>query len=193
MAHEYAHFLIDRYRPGIDYLDGHVRKPANERFAEAFAAAFLMPRASVRRHFTDIVNTTGDFRVADLVRLSHYYFVSAQAALLRLEQLGVVGRGWWDHLSEAGFRPRTAKKDMALQAQTSEPQDRYPERYMFLAVQAYQQQAISEGQLARFLRCDRVTARGIVEACSVRRETQSDGGDHVMALPFERSLLTNAE
>ena len=33
------------------------------------------------------------------------YFVSAQAAVLRLEQLGLIGKGWWDHLSEAGFRP----------------------------------------------------------------------------------------
>ena len=61
MAHEYAHFLIDRYRPGIDYLGRHARKPTNERFAEAFGSAFLMPRVSMRRYFNDIVSTTGDF------------------------------------------------------------------------------------------------------------------------------------
>ncbi len=193
MAHEYAHFLIDRYRPGIDYFERHSRKPANERFADAFALAFLMPRLSVRRYVTDIVSTTQDFRVADLVRLSHYYFVSAQAAVLRLEQLGLIGKGWWDHLAEAGFRPHGAKQDLNLEAQTSEPQDQYPERYMFLAVQAFQKQAISEGQLARFLRTDRVTVRGIVEGCLMRRETQSDGGDQVVEMPFERSLLANAQ
>lgn len=192
MAHEYAHFLVDRYRPGIDYLERHARKPANERFAEAFGLAFLMPRASVRRYFNDIVNTTGDFRVADLVRLTHYYFVSAQAAVLRLEQLGLIGKGWWDHLSEAGFRPGAAKHDLNLQAPTSESQDEYPERYLFLAVQAFQRDVISEGQLARFLRTDRVTARAIVESCLMRRETQSDGGDQVVEMPFERSLLANA-
>jgi Zn-dependent peptidase ImmA (M78 family)/DNA-binding XRE family transcriptional regulator len=193
MAHEYAHFLIDRYRPGIDYLERHARKPVNERFAEAFGLAFLMPRASVRRYFNDIVNTTGDFRVADLVRLTHYYFVSAQAAVLRLEQLGLIGKGWWDHLSESGFRPAAAKHDLNLQAQTSESQDDYPERYLFLAVQAFQQSLISEGQLARFLRTDRVTARGIVESCLIRRETHSDGGEQVVEMPFERSLLVNAQ
>jgi len=193
MAHEYAHFLIDRYRPGIDYLERHARKPANERFAEAFALAFLMPGVSLRRYVNDIVNTTGDFRVADLVRLTQYYFVSAQAAVLRLEQLGLIGKGWWDHLAEAGFRPHAAKHDLNLQAQSSEPQDDYPERYMFLAVQAFQQHVISEGQLARFLRTDRVTARGIVESCLIRRETQSDGVDQVVEMPFERSLLANAQ
>ena len=194
MAHEYAHFLVDRYRPGIDYLERQARKPPNERFAEGFALAFLMPRVSMRRYFNDIVNTTGDFRVADLVRLTHYYFVSAQAAVLRLEQLGLIGKGWWDHLTEAGFKPQAAKHELDLQqAQTPERQDDYPERYLFLAVQAFQQQAISEGQLARFLRTDRVTARGIVEGCLIRRETQSDGSDQVVEMPFERSLLANAQ
>ena len=193
MAHEYAHFLIDRYRPGIDYLERHTRKPANERFAEAFALAFLMPGVSLRRYVNDIVNTTGDFRVADLVRLTQYYFVSAQAAVLRLEQLGLIGKGWWGHLAGVGFRPHAAKHDLNRQAQSSEPQGDYSERYMFLAVQAFQQHVISEGQLARFLRTDRVTARGIVESCLIRRETQSDGVDQVVEMPFERSLLANAQ
>jgi Zn-dependent peptidase ImmA (M78 family) len=131
--------------------------------------------------------------VADLVRLAHYYFVSAQAAVLRLEQLGLLGKGWWDHLAESGFRPHTARHELNLQAQASEPQDAYPERYLFLAVQAFQQHQISEGQLARFLRTDRVTARGVVEGCLIRRETQSDGGDQVVEMPFERSLLANAQ
>ena len=193
MAHEYAHFLVDRYRPGIDYLERHARKPTNERFAEAFGVAFLMPRVSMRRYFNDIVDTTGDFLVADLVRLIHYYFVSAQAAVLRLEQLGLIGKGWWEHLAEAGFRPHAIRHQLGLQGQAPERQDDYPERYLFLAVQAFQQQVISEGQLAKFLRTDRVTARGVVESCLIRHETQSDDGHKVVEIPFERSLLANAQ
>ena len=51
MLHEYGHFLLstDRYKPGIDYLTMPGRKPANERFAEAFALSFLMPATSVRQ------------------------------------------------------------------------------------------------------------------------------------------------
>jgi transcriptional regulator with XRE-family HTH domain len=69
MLHEYGHLLVDRYKPGIDYLTMPGRKPANERFAEAFALNFLMPASSVRQRFHDIVTTTGDFRVAELRRL----------------------------------------------------------------------------------------------------------------------------
>lgn len=193
MAHEYAHLLLDRYRPGIDYLERHSRKPTNERFADAFGAAFLMPRLSVRRYFNNIVSATGDFLVADLLRMVHYYFVSAHAAVLRLEHLGLIGKGWWQHLTESGFQPHTARQELGLPGQAPDRQDDYPERYLFLAVQAFRKHAISEGQLARFLRTDRVTARDIVHRCITHRERHSDGGEHVFEIPFERSLLTNVQ
>ena len=93
MLHEYGHLIVDRYKPGIDYLTMPGRKPANERFAESFALSFLMPTSSVRQRFHDIVTTTGDFHVAELRRLSHFYFVSVEAMALRLEQLGLIQKG----------------------------------------------------------------------------------------------------
>ena len=57
MLHEYGHLIVDRYKPGIDYLTMTGRKPANERFAESFALSFLMPdefrAAAVPRHRDD--------------------------------------------------------------------------------------------------------------------------------------------
>ena len=90
IAHEYAHLIVDRYTAGIDYLTVPGRKPANERFAESFAMSFLIPAASVRFRFNEIVNSTGNFQVADLVRLKHFYFVSMEAMALRLEGLGLL-------------------------------------------------------------------------------------------------------
>lgn len=66
MLHEYGHLIVNRYEPGIDYLIIKGRKPAHERFAESFGLSFLMPTSSVRQRFNDIVNTTGDFKGADL-------------------------------------------------------------------------------------------------------------------------------
>ena len=107
MLHEYGHFLLstDRYKPGIDYLTMPGRKPANERFAEAFALCFLMPATSVRQKFHDIVATTGDFQVADLCRMKHFYFVSLEAMTLRVEQLGLIPKGTWESLEGVGIRP----------------------------------------------------------------------------------------
>ncbi len=90
MLHEYGHLIVDRYKPGIDYLNMPGRKPANERFAEAFALSFLMPANAVRQRFHEIVAATNDFQVADLCRLSHFFFVSVEAMAIRLEQLGLI-------------------------------------------------------------------------------------------------------
>ena len=87
---------MDRYTAGIDYLTIYGRKPANERFAESFAMSFLMPASSVRFRFNETVNSSGNFQVADLFKLKHFYHVSMEAMVLRLEGLGLPmweGRG----------------------------------------------------------------------------------------------------
>jgi Zn-dependent peptidase ImmA (M78 family)/transcriptional regulator with XRE-family HTH domain len=184
MLHEKGHVITDRYKPGIDYLTMPGRKPANERFADAFATAFLMPATSVRRRFLDVVNTTGDFRVADLCRLAHAYFVSVEAMALRLEHLGLVPKGTADHLKESKFPVREAKAELHLPPHPVNS-DPYPERYKALAVYAYEQEKISEGQLARFVRCDRVTAREIVQEYLTSRDVNEEG--QTEAVQFEQT------
>jgi Zn-dependent peptidase ImmA (M78 family)/DNA-binding XRE family transcriptional regulator len=192
MLHEYGHLIVDRYKPGIDYLAYAGRKPANERFAETFALSFLMPASSVQQRFNDIVASTGDFQVADLCRLSHYYFVSVEAMCLRLEQLGLTPKGMWQSLKEAGMAPQAAATLLALprRPQTNKP---YPDRYMYLAVHAFEEGLISQGQLARFLRCDPVEARDIVAKCLTSVQVEDDGEEHALKLDFQRSLLAESK
>lgn len=193
MLHEYGHVLSDdRYKPGIDYLTMPGRKRANERFADAFAAAFLMPATSVRRRFLDVVGATGDFLVADLCRLAHTYFVSVEAMAYRLENLGLVPKGRAELLKESRLPVREAKERLWLSPHPVNS-DPYPERYKALAVYAYEQEKISEGQLTRFLRCDRVTAREIVQQHLTSRDV--DEGGKSEAVQFEetqKSLLRAA-
>jgi Zn-dependent peptidase ImmA (M78 family)/DNA-binding XRE family transcriptional regulator len=191
MVHEYGHLVIDRYKPGVDYLSFPGRKPANERFAEAFAMAFLMPATSVRHRFHETVTATGDFQMADLIRLSHHYFVSAQAMTLRLEGLGLIPRGSTAIFEESRFGVHRAMEllELSSHAETADP---YPERYKFLAVHAFEQDKISEGQLARFLRCDRTTAREVVEQCRTSSDVGADGRRQTFQLELQHSLLTRA-
>ncbi|MEX2306158.1 MAG: XRE family transcriptional regulator [Pirellulales bacterium] len=189
MLHEYGHLIVDRYKPGIDYLAYSGRKPANERFAENFALSFLMPASSVQQKFNDIVTSTGDFQVADLCRLSHFYFVSVEAMCLRLEQLGLTPRGMWQSLKESGMSPQAAATILQLPSHplNDEP---YPERYKYLAVHAFELGLISQGQLARFLRCDPVEAREIVAKCLTSVQIEEDGKELTLKLDFQRSLLS---
>jgi Zn-dependent peptidase ImmA (M78 family)/transcriptional regulator with XRE-family HTH domain len=192
MVHEYGHLIVDRYKPGIDYISMSGRKPANERFAESFGLSFLMPASSVRGKFHEIVTSTSDFRVADLCRLSHFYFVSVEAMALRLEKLGLIPKGSSENLKESKFSPMKAGQILELLplAETSQP---YPQRYKFLAVRAYEQEEITQVQLARFLRCDIVTARQIVTQCQTSADVAADGRLEMLHLEeFQRSLLSNA-
>lgn len=189
MVHEYGHLIVDRYKPGIDYLTMSGRKPADERFAESFARSFLMPASSVRQRFHDIVTTTGDFQVRDLRHLSRFYFVSVEAMARRLEELGLIPKGSWQFLKEARFAPKQAAEMLALQPLPTDDHP-YPERYLYLAVHAYEREEIGDSDLALYLRCDIVTAREIVaRTLTSAGEIGATGEKEQMRLDFDRSLL----
>jgi Zn-dependent peptidase ImmA (M78 family)/DNA-binding XRE family transcriptional regulator len=191
MLHEYGHFLLstDRYKPGIDYLTMPGRKPANERFAEAFALSFLMPTTSVRQKFQDIVATTGDFQVADLCRMKHFYFVSLEAMTLRVEQLGLIPKGTWDSLKESKFAPRKAEAMLGL---PSHPvaDEIVPDRYKYLAVHAYERGILGDSDLAHYLRCDIATARETVVRTLTSQEVEASGEEQAVRMNFDTSLLS---
>lgn len=190
LVHEYGHVIVDRYKPGVDYLNHSGRKLINERFAESFGMSFLMPATSVRRRFNDIVSATSDFHVADLCRLSHLYNVSVEAMAYRLEGLQLIPGGTIQHLRESRFEVRKAKEilELPVKPETNTP---YPDRYIYLAVQAYEQAKISEGQLARFLDVDPVTAREVVDRVSQGTNVTDDGKVENCRFDFQRSLLSD--
>lgn len=191
LAHEYWHFLADRHKPGIDYTSGYERLPQSEKCADAFARSFLMPETALRRQFFDVMSNRGDFQVADLVRLSVCFGVSVQATTLRLEGLGLISKGTWDHLQENGFKPESAKRRLQIDVSVP-PAESYPERYKYLAVEAYSEGKLSEGELAKFLRTDRVSAREIALRCQTRAdEISADGFPLRWHAQFETSLLAN--
>ncbi len=190
IAHEYAHLIVDRYTAGIDYLTISGRKPANERFAESFAMSFLMPASSVRFRFNEVVNTTGNFQVGDLVKLKHRYSVSMEAMALRLEGLGLLKAGTWELQKEKGLPVREAEKRLGL-AGEAKPEAAYPERYKFLAVHAYERGELTEKELANYLRCDIWEARRVIQEAMLSVEVDSEGRSLSMQADFESSLLAD--
>lgn len=188
LAHEYGHVIVDRHKPGIDYLDHKGKKPLNERFAESFGMAFLMPVTSVRRRFTEILTATGDFNVADLCRLSSFFNVSVEAMTYRLEHLQLLPTGTMLHLRESHFEIGKAKAILNLPSGV-EYNQAYPDRYVYLAVQAYEQARISESQLAKFLDVDVVKAREIVETVSQVTNVNENGEVENCRFDLPQSLL----
>jgi hypothetical protein len=94
-------------------------------------------------------------------------------------------------LKESKLPVREAKEELHLPPHPIEDAP-YPERYKSLAVYAHDQEKITEGQLARFLRCDRVTAREIVWGCLTSRDVGEDGLSQSVQFDTRHSLLRAA-
>lgn len=175
LTHEYGHFLTNRFRPEISILAAYDRVPASERFADAFAGSFLMPAAGLRRRFNEMSRQAGGkVTAAEVCRLAHYYFVSVEAMMLRLEVLRLLPRGTWERLRDRGFKVREAQELLGLSPHPHDDQP-FPVRYRLLAVQAYQDGQLTEGELARLLRVDRVEARRTVQQLTHPPHLQEEG------------------
>lgn len=175
LAHEYAHFLTTRYTPEVTMLKGGKRVSISERFADAFAENFLMPASGLNRRFTEVTRSSPNTTMTEICQLADLYQVSVQALVLRLENLKRIAAGTWESLRYNGFKPREAQKVLGIEPDPP-VRDEFPKWYKKLAVSAYEQEKISEGQLARFLRSDRVTARMLVDALSTNYEER--GGEY---------------
>lgn len=182
MAHEYGHYLTTRYSSEISILGTHVRMPAEERFADAFARCFLMPATGLRRRFNQTRAADGRVTAADICRMAHYYLVSVEAMTLRLEELRLLPAGTWDRLRDRGFRVREAQAQLGLEPRTDDDQI-LPTRYRLLAVQAFEEELITEGELIRLLRNDRASARRMVLDLTHTLHLEEEG--QVESLPID--------
>jgi Zn-dependent peptidase ImmA (M78 family) len=169
-AHEFWHLLSARRQPDV-LSAGQTGQSREERFAAIFAVALLMPAASMRRRFEDLQRDAGRFSPRHLIVLAHQFNVSEEALCRRLQELGLLPDGTWDSLRDRGFSGDLVRQVFGDKAQ--EPEVTLPPRLWLLASQAYRQDLLSEGQLARLLRLDRVQVRAVFDALG----DQEFGGD----------------
>lgn len=187
LAHEYGHFLTSRYRSEITFEQRYERRPAAERFAESFARAFLMPAPGLRRRFLDLERARSKgVTHGDLCRLAHFYAVSVEMTTRRLEELRLIPTGTWDRLQLEGFRVREAQRFLGIEAPPPDD-DVFPPRFVALAAEAWQKGDLSEGQVARILRTDRLSARERVQELEL---TSTDG--HHESIDLTAPLLRSA-
>ncbi len=174
LAHEYGHFLTGRFQSEITFLSEKKRVSARERFADSFAKHFLMPANGLNRRFTEMHRSSEHgITLAHVCALADLYQVSVQALVLRLEELRRLPSGTWERLEAEGFKVRRAQELLGIDAN---PPIKHllPRRYVDLAVLAYHKHKLSEGQLSRMLRTDRVAARLQVEEASRRFNAERD-------------------
>jgi len=162
MAHGYLHFLAHRRKPVVDFDGQYQRMPESERLAEAFPKYFLMPTSGLLRRFNDMYQTHRKFTPTNLFTLAHYYGVSIEALIYRLEDMGLLPSGTGERLRDRGLKVKKVQQELGLE-EIKQRTDIVPIYYQHLAIEAFDQGLITEGQFANFLNVDRLEARRIAE------------------------------
>jgi len=160
LAHELAHFMTTRAEPSVSHA-GTRQKHPDDIFADCFAAAFLMPSATVRRIFNDYVEQDGKFSPRHLILGAYRLRVSLEAFTRRLERLELVKSGTYDSLRDRGLNSAVVKEALGEPAEEQAPEP--PPRVLLLAAEAYEKGLFSEGQLVDMLVMDRVRFRRVVD------------------------------
>jgi Zn-dependent peptidase ImmA (M78 family)/DNA-binding XRE family transcriptional regulator len=165
-AHECGHFVSTRCEPEIL----HTHQPDNsreERYAVAFGKAFLTPARAVMQKFHEV--TAGSDRLSrrHVIVLAHFFAVSREAMVRRLEELLLVRPGTWDWFqANGGIKDEQARQVLgdlpapdAYKADADRPTTL---RLNLLAEEAYRKGLLSEGQLSRLLGLDRIEVRELL-------------------------------
>ena len=174
LAHEYGHVLVHLFRK--DGPPAHIdlgapigRVPADERFADAFASAFLMPRRAVLGQLDRVLRTNaGRFTDFDLVHLAMHFGVSGQAMTNRLASLRKLSRDvYQDYWIKGGHRFNALAEMLGYNV--ADPDGFWerpvilPPRFRYLAMKAYEDDEISLAKLAELLREDYYELRAKVQ------------------------------
>lgn len=174
-AHEYAHVLLDCDSTGR-ISRGSERADLLEVRANSFAANLLIPEAGVREVLEALgknaegrllaetpidderavgIEARGSGAIAkiqmhDVVLLAHHFGVSRQVVLYRLRNLRVISdRELQDLLGqEQAGQGRQLEKLLDLpEPEHAKERNRFRHRFLSLALEAYQREAISRGKL----------------------------------------------
>jgi Zn-dependent peptidase ImmA (M78 family) len=160
LAHELAHFMTTRREPSVAFAAD--RKHPDDVFADAFAAAFLMPSATVRKIFDEYVGQEGRFSPRHLIFGAHRLGVSLEAFGRQLEQLELLPRGTYDSLRDRGLNEGAVQQVLGARAESDATEP--GARLLLLAAEASELGLFSEGQLADMLVMDRIELRRAIDA-----------------------------
>jgi Zn-dependent peptidase ImmA (M78 family)/DNA-binding XRE family transcriptional regulator len=165
-GHETGHFISTRRQPEILHND-EAENSREERYANAFARAFLTPARAVMQKFQEITAGSDRLTRRHVIVLAHFFGVSREAMVRRLEELGSVKPGTWDWFQANGGitdeQSRQVLGDLSPRDGYKAEADRPTTlRLNLLASEAYRQGLLSEGQLARLLHLDRIELRDVL-------------------------------
>jgi Zn-dependent peptidase ImmA (M78 family)/DNA-binding XRE family transcriptional regulator len=162
-AHELGHFIATRRRPEI-FQDQKYENSREERYANAFASAFLMPVRAVMEKFKELTMGSSHLTRRHIIVLSHLFGVSRQAMVLRLEELGLTKKGTWDWFTDnGGITDEQARQVLGAEYAVTPVGGVQSSRLFLLAIEAWKKDLISEGQMSEMLKLEREKVRELLD------------------------------
>jgi Zn-dependent peptidase ImmA (M78 family)/transcriptional regulator with XRE-family HTH domain len=182
-AHECGHLVSMRRQPDVLHSDD-MSQSREERYADAFGRAFLTPPRAVMQKFQEITAGADRLTRRHAIVLAHFFGMSREAMVRRLEELGLVKKGTWDWFqANGGITDQHARQvlgDLSTpDAQKADADRPTTLRLNLLAAEAYRRELLSEGQLARLLDIDRLELREMMDGL----ETEGSEADAAPVFP----------
>lgn len=165
-AHEIGHLISTRRV--ADILDEATFEGAREeRYANAFGRAFLMPARAVKQKFQDVTAGAESLTRRHIIVLANYFGVSREALVRRLEELGLIRKNSWDWFVQNGG----ITTEQVIQVLGALPADEHKAdaerpvslRMSIMADEVWRRGLLSEGQLAQLLKLDRIELRHLLD------------------------------
>lgn len=177
-AHETGHFISTRREPEVLH-SYETENSREERYANAFGRSFLTPTRGVTQKFEEVMAGSDTLSRRHVIVLAHFFGVSREAIVRRLEELVLIKPGTWDWFqSNGGITDDQARQvlgDLSTPDSYKADADRPTTlRLNLLASEVYRKGLLSEGQLARLLKLDRVEVREILASLDAEG-SESDG------------------
>ena len=174
-GHELGHFTATRRLPEI-YQDEKHENSREERYANAFGRAFLTPARTVMQKFRELTAGASHLTRRHLILLAHFFGVSRQAMVLRLEELELTRKGKWDWFKDNGGITDEQVKQVIGTATFESVSDERPQssRLYLMAIEAYRKSLISEGQMSEMLKLERSQVRELLEEAAADEEEVDD-------------------
>ena len=153
VAHEYAHCIAHRNQLAhVDAYPAFETKNPRERFADAFAAAFLMPRRTISEVLSQLLSPQNAVVTAEvLIHLAIYFGVSFEAIGWRMLSLRKLSTSRWEDYRSAKVPSSPTAKVLGYHNE-EDTCERLPRHYKYLAYEAYKRNHISFERLAELLR-----------------------------------------
>lgn len=184
-AHELGHFVATRDAPEVLEMNERFTS-REERYANAFARAFLTPASAVKSMFEQF-RAGGETHLTRriVILMADHFSVSVEAMVKRLEALNLAPAGSWDWFQADGGisdadvlkvlkRPLTQIDEG--KAQADQP---FSPKIGLMAYRAWKRDLLTEGQLSDLLSVDRPTLRAFLYDL----KSEDAEADDVLKLP----------